>query len=74
MVVAGALLNALKVAGKKRGSLRIVINGAGAAGTAIAKLLIQMISAISSCAILAHHLRGADWLTSAQVHVEQDHQ
>ena len=42
IVVAAALLNATKVTGKELGKLKIVINGAGAAGIAIGKLLIQM--------------------------------
>lgn len=39
IVVLAALLNAAKVVGKKLADLKIVINGAGAAGIAIAKLL-----------------------------------
>ena len=39
VVVLAALINALKVVGKRMGSVRIVISGAGAAGTAIANLL-----------------------------------
>lgn len=39
IVVLAALLNAVKVAGKKLENLKVVINGAGAAGIAIAKLL-----------------------------------
>lgn len=42
IVVAAAMLNAMKVTGKKMGEMRIVINGAGAAGIAIGKLLIRM--------------------------------
>lgn len=42
IVVAAALINAMKVTGKRMGSMRIVINGAGAAGIAIGKHLIQM--------------------------------
>ena len=42
IVVAAALLNAIKVTGKEMGQLRIVINGAGAAGIAIGKHLINM--------------------------------
>ncbi len=42
IVVAAALLNAIKVTGKKMGTLKIVINGAGAAGSAIANLLLGM--------------------------------
>jgi len=39
IVLLAALLNAAKVTGRKTEDLRVVINGAGAAGTAIAKLL-----------------------------------
>ena len=42
IVVAAAMLNAMKVTGKKMGEMKIVINGAGAAGIAIGKLLISM--------------------------------
>ena len=42
IVVAAALLNAVKVTKKEMGKLRIVINGAGAAGIAIGKLLLRM--------------------------------
>ena len=42
IVVAAALINALKVTGKKSSDITVVINGAGAAGTAIAKLLLQL--------------------------------
>lgn len=42
IVVAAALLNALKVVGKKIEEIRIVINGAGSAGIAIAKHLLNM--------------------------------
>ncbi len=40
IVVLAALINALKVVGKKIGTVRIVVSGAGAAGTAITKLLV----------------------------------
>ena len=40
IVVAAGLINAAKVVGKKFETLKVVINGAGAAGTAIAKLLL----------------------------------
>ena len=42
IVVAAAMLNAMKVTGKEMGKVKIVINGAGAAGIAIGKLLISM--------------------------------
>ena len=42
IVVLAGIINALKVTGKKMGELRVVINGAGAAGVAIGKQLIAM--------------------------------
>ena len=42
IVTAAALLNALKLVGKRAEDIRVVINGAGAAGTAIAKFLLKM--------------------------------
>ena len=42
IVVAAAMLNAMKVTSKQMGRMKIVINGAGAAGIAIGKLLISM--------------------------------
>ena len=41
IVTAAALLNALKLANKKIEEIKVVINGAGAAGIAIAKLLME---------------------------------
>lgn len=41
IVVLAGIINAAKVVGKKMPKLRVVISGAGAAGTAIAKLLVQ---------------------------------
>ena len=42
IVVAAALLNALKVVGKGIANVRVVINGAGAAGSAIGRHLLNM--------------------------------
>ncbi|HEY8396227.1 MAG TPA: malic enzyme-like NAD(P)-binding protein, partial [Bacilli bacterium] len=42
IVVTAGLINALKVVGKKWEDITIVINGAGAAGISICKLLLQM--------------------------------
>ncbi len=41
IVTLAGLLNALKITGKKLSDLRVVINGAGAAGNSIARLLIS---------------------------------
>lgn len=42
IVVMAGMINALKVVGKDLGSIRVVTNGAGAAGVAIIKLLMSM--------------------------------
>ena len=42
IVVAAALLNALRVVGKKLGEVKVVINGAGAAGISIGKHLLKL--------------------------------
>ncbi|MCI8887801.1 MAG: NAD-dependent malic enzyme [Hungatella sp.] len=41
IVVTAALLNALKVVGKKIGEIKVVLNGPGAAGTAIIKMMLE---------------------------------
>jgi len=41
VVVLAGLINALKVVGKKKSSVKVVVNGAGAAGVAITKLLYK---------------------------------
>lgn len=67
IVVAAALLNAMKVTGRKMGTVKIVINGAGAAGTAIAKLLLQMnFGTITMCDRYGIVCSGEEWLTDAQ--------
>lgn len=42
IIASAGLLNALKFTGREMGKVRIVINGAGAAGTSIARLLLRM--------------------------------
>lgn len=42
IVVCAALLNAVKVTGKKMGEMKIVISGAGSAGISIAKMVMRM--------------------------------
>lgn len=41
IVVLSATINALKITGKKKEECKVVVNGAGAAGTAITKLLLR---------------------------------
>ena len=42
VVVSAALINACRLTGKKINELKIVVNGAGAAGTAISKMLLNL--------------------------------
>ena len=42
IVVAAAFTNALKLAGKKREEVKVVVNGAGAAGISIGKFLLKL--------------------------------
>ena len=56
VVVGAALLNALKVVGKRMDTVRVVINGAGSAGIAIGKHLlnlgVQHLKLVDRCGIL----------------------
>lgn len=67
IVSAAALLNALKLAGKKIGEIKLVINGAGAAGIAIAKFLIKFgVKDVTVCDLKGIVCEGNDWLNPAQ--------
>lgn len=67
IVVGAALLNAVKVTGKKIGELRVVINGAGAAGVAIGRQLIAMgFGNIIMCDINGIICEGDENLNSGQ--------
>ena len=49
IVLVAALLNAAKVVGKKIENMKVVLNGAGAAGTAIAKILLCLHTSYNVC-------------------------
>lgn len=67
IVVGAALLNAVRFTGRRMGELHIVINGAGAAGISIARLLLRMgFGDIVLCDIQGALYRGADWMNPAQ--------
>ena len=66
VVCAAALLNAVKVVGKDLAAMKLVINGAGAAGVAVSKLLLAMgIGEIILCdskgAIYEGRTEGMNW-------------
>lgn len=70
IVVAGALRNALKVVGKPMGGVKIVINGAGAAGISIGRLLLAMgFGNVVLCDIHGIVCEGGEGLTPAQAEI-----
>lgn len=67
IVVLAALLNASKVVKKQHDDLKIVINGAGSAGIAIARLLLAAgYNNISLVSVEGVVCEGADWMNPAQ--------
>lgn len=62
IVVAAALLNALKVVGKQPDQVSVVINGAGSAGCAIANHLLHVgvknLTLVDRCGILCEGMEG----------------
>ncbi len=72
IVSAAALLNALKLAGKKTDEIKLVINGAGAAGIAIAKFLLKLgVKNIVMCDLKGVVCKGNEWLNPAQKEVAE---
>ena len=71
IVVGAAMINALRVVGKEIGEVRVVINGAGSAGIAIGKHLmdlgVQHLKMVDRCGILCE---GAD-MNPAQAEMAQ---
>ncbi len=72
IVTLAALSNALRLAGKRCEDVKVVINGAGSAGIAIAKLLMKAgfkhIVLLSSKGILA---KGEPWMNPAQAEMAE---
>lgn len=67
IVVLAGLINALKVVDKKLEDLKVVINGAGAAGTAIAKLLLSSgVKNLIACDKVGALYGGMEGLDSAK--------
>lgn len=62
IVVAAALLNALKVVKKEIGQVRAVINGAGSAGIAIGRHLLKLgvkdLTMVDRCGVIAEGMEG----------------
>jgi malate dehydrogenase (oxaloacetate-decarboxylating) len=67
IVVLAALLNAVKIVKKEAAQCRILVNGAGSAGIAVAKLIIQAgFTNLILCDKEGTIYRGAPWLNPAQ--------
>ncbi len=67
IVLGAALINALKVVKKDIGAVRVVINGAGSAGIAIANFLIRMgVRDMILCDKVGTLFEGKDGMTGAQ--------
>ncbi len=64
IVVLSALINALRLTGKRVSDVQVVINGAGSAGIAIAKLLVAYgfahLILVDRCGIISSHVEGAN--------------
>ncbi len=72
VVVAAALLNALRVVGKDIGKIKLVINGAGSAGCAIAKHLLNLgVKNMILCDKFGIICEGMDGLNSAHVEMSK---
>ena len=70
VVVLAAVLNALKAVGKRIEEIKAVINGAGSAGIAIAKLLLSRgLRNLTLCDKKGAIFEGADWLNPAQAEI-----
>ena len=67
IIVAAGLLNALKITGKKIDEIKVVMNGAGAAGIAIAKHLLNMgVKYITMCDSKGIICKGDDRLNAVK--------
>lgn len=72
IVVAAALISALKVVGKSLGDIKCVINGAGSAGIAIAKQLLSIgVKNLILCDKFGIICDGMKELNPAQAHMAQ---
>ena len=73
IVVLAGIINALKVTGKKKEDCRVVANGAGSAGVAITKLLLNYgfphITMCDKTGMLCKGMDGLNWMQEKMVEV-----
>lgn len=72
IVVLAGIINALKVVKKDMATMKLVVNGAGSAGTAITKLLLNYgFKNIIMCDRQGSLYRGAEWMNPSQVEMAE---
>ncbi len=73
IVVLSAIINALKLTGKKKEEVKVVLNGPGSAGIAISKLLLKFgIKNLTLCGrhgILSSETPGLNWMQQSMLEV-----
>ncbi len=73
IVVLAGIINSLKITGKKKEDCRVVVNGAGSAGIAIAKLLLRYgFTDVTLCdrqGILRSGMKGLNWMQESMMEV-----
>ena len=73
IVVLAGIINALKVTGKKKEDCRVVVNGAGSAGVAITKLLLNYgfphITMCDKTGMLCKGMEGLNWMQEKMTQV-----
>lgn len=73
IVVLAGIINALKVTGKKKEDCHVVVNGAGSAGVAITKLLLNYgfphITMCDKTGMLCKGMEGLNWMQEKMVEV-----
>ncbi len=72
IVTAAALINALKIVNKEMSEIKVVINGAGAAGISICRFLIKFgVTNALICDRQGIIYRGAPWLNPSQAKIAE---
>ncbi|MBE5931116.1 MAG: NADP-dependent malic enzyme [Lachnospiraceae bacterium] len=73
IVVLAGIINALKVVGKKKEECRVVVNGAGSAGIAISKLLLNYgfkhLTLCDKVGMLSKKTEGLNWMQKEMVQI-----
>ncbi len=78
IVVLAGIINALKVVGKKKEDCRVIVNGAGSAGIAISKLLLNYgflnVTLCDKSGILSKKTKDLNWMQKEMMEVTNPEQ